>query len=61
MEGVIIGKRITVGAAITSTAVALGYQWPDKAQMFTALSVPVTLLIQIWIANTFGVTTGEEK
>ena len=53
---VVIGKRVTVGAAITSTAAALGYQWPDKAPLFTALAVPLTLLLQVWIANRLGVT-----
>lgn len=57
INNTILGKRVTVGAAITSTAAALGFQWPDYAPLFTALAVPITLVLQIWIANKYGVTT----
>lgn len=57
VSNVVIGKRVTIGAAITSTAAALGGIWPDYAVVFTALSVPVTFGVQIWLAHKYGITT----
>lgn len=56
VHGIVVGKRVTVGAAITSTAVALGSIWPEHSQAFSALSVPITFAVQVWIANALGVT-----
>ena len=60
MDGLIIGKRVGVGAAITSTLGVLAHYWPDHAAAFIGLAVPLTLGLQVWIVNKFGVTTGEK-
>lgn len=57
MNGLIIGKRVGIGALITSIAGALALLWPERAPAFIALSVPVTLLVQVWWVNKYGVTT----
>ena len=56
MNQVIIGKRVQVGAAITSTAGVLAHFWPDHAAAFIGAAVPVTFFVQLWIAKKFGVT-----
>lgn len=57
MNGIVIGKRTTVGAAITSTLGVLAHFWPEHAVGFIAAAVPITFLVQLWIAKKFGVTT----
>ena len=57
VNNVVIGKRVTLGAAITSCAAALGHFWPDHAVAFTALSVPITFIAQVVLANRLGITT----
>ena len=57
MNGLIIGKRISIGAAITSLAGFLTHFFPDHGPAFIGAAVPITLLLQIWIANKYGVTT----
>ena len=54
---IIIGKRITVGAAIGSVAAALAHFYPQNAPAIISLAVPVTFFIQILIARYGGVTT----
>jgi len=55
-DSVIIGKRVTIGAAINSTAVAIAYFYPDKAPAIVAAAIPITLVVQILVARYFGVT-----
>lgn len=57
MNDLIIGKRITIGAAITSLATAIGNMFPEHATIIVGFSVPITFAVQVWIANKFGVTT----
>lgn len=54
---VITGKRIKVGAAITSTAAVLAFYFPDHAPAIVAAAVPITFGVQILVAKYFGVTT----
>ena len=56
---IVIGKRITVGAAITSTLAVLSHFWPEHSSAMAAAAVPVTFIIQVWLANKFGVTSAE--
>ena len=58
MNGVIIGKRVQVGAAITSLAGFLTHFYPQHGPAFIAAAVPLTLFVQVWIANKYGVTGG---
>jgi hypothetical protein len=53
---VIIGKRTTVGAAITSTAAVLSHYFPAHAPAIVAAAVPITFVLQVLIAAKFGVT-----
>ena len=57
MKNIVIGKRTTLGAAITSTAAALVGFFPDYAVSIVASAVPITFGAQLWVANKFGVTT----
>ena len=61
MGPTVIGKRISVGAALTSTALVLGKIWPEHLEVFVAASVPLTFVIQIIIVKFFGVTTSKPK
>lgn len=56
MNNMVIGKRTTVGAAITSTAGVLTHFYPEHAEAFIAAAVPITFFVQMWIAHKFGVT-----
>jgi hypothetical protein len=54
---VIIGKRVTVGAAINSLAAVAAHIWPEHAPAVVAAAVPVTFITQIIVVNKFGVTS----
>ena len=56
-NSVIIGKRVTVGAAINGTAAAIAHFFPDQAVAIISTAVPVTLIAQVLIARYAGVTT----
>ncbi len=56
MNGLVIGKRTTVGAAITSLAGFFAHFYPQHAAAFIAIAVPITFGVQLWIAKKFGVT-----
>lgn len=52
-----LGKRVKVGAAITSTAAVLAFYFPDHAPAIVAACVPLTLIAQTIVVKYFGVTT----
>lgn len=60
VQGIVIGKRIPVGAAITSTATAIAHFYPEEATAIMAASVPFTMLVQIIVANVYGVTRADD-
>ena len=53
---IIIGKRITAGAAITSVAAVFAHIFPQHAPAIISAAVPVTFLTQMWVVHKFGVT-----
>lgn len=53
---IVIGKRVTFGAAITSIAAVFAHVWPDHAPAIISAAVPVTFIGQIFIVRKFGVT-----
>jgi hypothetical protein len=57
MNGVVVGKRVQVGAAITSTAGILAHFWPEHATAFISAAVPITFFVQLWVVKKFGVTS----
>ena len=59
VNNVIIGKRITVGAAINGVAAALAHIFPENAPAIISAAVPLTLVSQVLIANYVGITTAE--
>ena len=61
VNNVIIGKRITLGAALGGVANAIAAIKPEYSQVILALVVPVTFVAQIWTVNALGVTTNELK
>lgn len=56
-QPVIIGKRITIGAAINGVIASLVHFYPDHAAALVGVSVPVTFAVQVAIAHRWGVTT----
>lgn len=54
---VVIGKRVTIGGAIGSIATGFSYIFPEQAPAIIAFAFPVTFIIQIIVANYWGVTT----
>jgi hypothetical protein len=57
----IVGKRITLGAAITSTGTALAFYYPDHAPAIMAMTVPITAIVQLIAVNKYGVTQPENR
>ena len=55
-EPVIIGKRVTVGAAITSLATVFSSIFPEHATAIIASATVVTFVAQLIIAHWLGVT-----
>lgn len=55
-NSVVVGKRITVGAAINSVASIFAFILPDYAPAIVAAAVPLTFLIQVIIVNRYGIT-----
>ncbi len=56
IQGLVVGKRVSVGAAITSIAGVGAHFYPQHAAAFIGLAVPITLVLQVFIANKLGVT-----
>ena len=53
----VIGKRTTIGAALTSLAGVASHFYPEHAVVFIGLAVPLTFGLQVLVANKWGVTT----
>jgi len=56
MNNLIIGKRVTIGASITSVCAMLAFIYPDYAPAIIAAAAPVTFIIQVFVANRYGIT-----
>ena len=56
MKNVIIGKRITAGAAINSIGAVFAHIYPDYAPAIISACVPITFVVQIILVNKYGVT-----
>lgn len=57
---VVIGKRVTVGAAINSVAATLAHYYPEHAPAIVSVAVPLTFVAQILIARYGGITLNPE-
>ena len=58
---IVIGKRVTVGAMITSLAGVLAHFYPEHSPAIIGAAVPITFIVQVIIANKLGVTTNANK
>ena len=56
MNNIVIGKRVSIGAAMTSLAAVFAFFFPDYAPAFVAAAVPITFVIQVIVANRYGIT-----
>ena len=56
MNNLVVGKRVTIGAAILSVSEALQIVLPDHAAVIGASTIAVTFVAQVLIAHYFGVT-----
>jgi hypothetical protein len=54
---IIIGKRITLGACISSFTAIFAHIFPEQAPAIIASAVPITFIAQIIVVHWFGVTT----
>jgi len=52
----IIGKRVTVGAAILGVANALVHFFPEQAPAILAIATPTIFMVQLAIARYSGIT-----
>ena len=53
---IVIGKRITVGAAILGLSEAVQTFFPEYAPAIGQLTVPIIFVVQLIIVNKLGVT-----
>jgi hypothetical protein len=53
---IVIGKRVTLGAAILGVANALAHFFPEQAPAILAIATPTIFVVQLVVANKFGVT-----
>lgn len=53
---IVVGKRVTVGAAIMGVSEAVQTFFPEYAPAIGQLTVPVIFLVQLIIANRYGIT-----
>lgn len=53
---IIVGKRVTVGAAIMGIASGLAHLYPDYAPAIISWATPVVFVTQILIARYGGIT-----
>ena len=56
VNNVIIGKRVTVGAAINGAAAVFAHIFPENAPAIISAAIPLTLVSQVLIANYIGIT-----
>ena len=56
---VVIGKRVTVGAAINGVGAVFAHIYPEHAPAIISACVPITFIVQVAIAHYHGVTTKE--
>jgi hypothetical protein len=56
MPPIIIGKRVTVGAAILGVANAIAFFYPEHAPAILAIATPVIFVVQLAVVQYFGVT-----
>jgi hypothetical protein len=54
---VVVGKRVKLGAVVTSIVSVLSYFFPQYSAAIAAVAVPVTAILQVVVANKFGITT----
>lgn len=57
MNGVVIGKRVRIGAVFTSIAAVLTHLDPENGPVYVGAAVPVTFIAQVLWAKYMGVTT----
>lgn len=63
LENIVIGKRVTVGQIVMGVMTIIAFAWdalvPDNkvpAGQIMVVSQAITGVVQIWVANKFGVT-----
>lgn len=56
---IVIGKRVTLGAAILGIANGFAAFYPEKSQAILAFVTPVIFLSQIVVAHHLGITTAD--
>ena len=61
MNNIVIGKRVTIGAAILGISESVQFFYPEYAPAIGSLTVPIIFLVQVIIANYFGITTKEQE
>ena len=53
---VVVGKRVSVGAAIYAVSEALQIFFPEHASAIGQLAIPVVAVVQVILVNRYGVT-----
>ena len=56
MKNVVIGKRLTFGAAVNSVGAILAHFYPEHAAAIVSACVPITFVGQVILVNKFGIT-----
>ena len=56
MNNLVVGKRVTIGAAILSVSESLQIIFPEHATVIGSSTIAVTFIAQVLIANYLGIT-----
>ena len=56
----VIGKRVTLGALSAAVVVAILPYFPEHAAIVRAVEAVGLFGVQVWIANTYKITTAED-
>ena len=54
---IVVGKRVSVGAAILSTATGIAHFFPEHAPAIIAFATPLILIVQVLIGHFASITT----
>lgn len=57
MSQFVVGKRVTVGAAVKGALAAYAAYKPEHASVAIAIAIPITFVAQVLIARYGGITT----
>jgi len=57
IQGLVVGKRVTVGMALAQLAAIGAHYFPAHAAPLVSAAGVLTFVVQVWIANNMSITS----